>query len=87
MGRNQIKKITGLEEVGQTLEELWLSYNLIESLTGIFPHCTTLKVLYLAHNKIKDINELDKLKPLQNISNVVFLGNEFYDKFPSMEEA
>ena len=27
LARNQIKKISGLEEVGGTLKELWLSYN------------------------------------------------------------
>ena len=27
LARNNIKKITGLEEVGAFLEELWLSYN------------------------------------------------------------
>lgn len=64
MGRNMIKKIAGLEEVGDTLEELWISYNLIDSLTGIYPHCISLKVLFMAHNKIKDINELDKIKGL-----------------------
>jgi Leucine-rich repeat (LRR) protein len=54
---------------------------LIDSLQGIAPYCQQLKVLYLAHNKIKDINELDKLKGLNNLNNVVFLGNDFYDKF------
>ena len=27
LGRNNIKRIMALEDVGQTLEELWLSYN------------------------------------------------------------
>ena len=27
LGRNNIKRIISLEEIGQTLEELWLSYN------------------------------------------------------------
>ena len=87
LGRNQIKKIYGLEEIGANLKELWISYNLIEKLDGLAPHCSNLSVLYIAHNKIKDINELEKIKELPNLANCVFLGNEFYDKFPSKEDA
>ena len=35
LGRNCIKNLTGLEVVGDTLEELWISYNYIERLNGI----------------------------------------------------
>ena len=35
LSRNMIKKISGLEEIGQTLKELWLSYNLIEKIDGL----------------------------------------------------
>ena len=86
LSRNQIKKIFGLEEIGGNLKELWLSYNLIEKLDGIAPHCSALKVLYIGHNKIKDWNELDKIKDLPNLTNCIFYGNEMYDKFPSKEE-
>ena len=86
LGRNQIKKIYGLEEIGATLKELWISYNLIEKLDGLSPHCSGLTVLYIAHNKVKDINELDKIKELPNLANCVFLGNEFYDKYPTKED-
>ena len=27
IGRNNIKRVAGLEDVSQTLEELWISYN------------------------------------------------------------
>ena len=37
LSRNMIKKISGLEEVGNTLKELWLSYNFIEKLDGLQP--------------------------------------------------
>ena len=87
LGRNGIKKIYGLEEVGANLEELWISYNLIEKLDGLAPHCQALQVLYIAHNKIKDKNELEKIKDLPNLKNCVFLGNDFYDRFPSKVEA
>ena len=33
--RKQIKNISGLESVCDSLEELWISYNLIEKLRGI----------------------------------------------------
>ena len=55
-----IKKISGLEEVGQTLRELWLSYNYIEKLDGIQP-CVKLRVLYIGNNKIKLWDEVDRL--------------------------
>ena len=86
LGRNQIRKIYGLEEIGSNLKELWISYNQIEKLDGLAPHCTALQVLYIAHNKIKDWNELDKIKDLPALTNCVFLGNEIYDKFPNKEE-
>ncbi len=87
LGRNQIRKIYGLEGVGSTLKELWISYNYIEKLDGIAPHCTALTTLYIAHNKIKDWPELEKIKELPNLKNCVFLGNDCYDKFTTKEEA
>mmetsp|Transcript_3752 Transcript_3752/g.3186 ORF Transcript_3752/g.3186 Transcript_3752/m.3186 type:complete len:192 (+) Transcript_3752:34-609(+) len=77
LSRNQIKKITGLEEVGQTLEELWLSYNNIEKLDGLQP-CQKLTTLYIGNNKIKNIDEVDKLKDLPELGAVVFGGNPMY---------
>jgi len=35
LGRNLIRKIEGLEPVGETLEQLWLSYNQLERLVSI----------------------------------------------------
>lgn len=32
LGRNQIKKLEGLDTVADTLQELWISYNLLEKL-------------------------------------------------------
>lgn len=87
LGRNSIKKIYGLEEIGDNLEELWISYNLIDNLNGLAPHCTALKTLYIAHNKIKEWNELEKIKDLPQLNNVVFLGNEIYDQYQTKEEA
>lgn len=60
LSRNNIKKIQGLEEVGQTLRQLWLSYNLIEKLDGLQP-CVKLQVLYISANRIEKWDEVDKL--------------------------
>lgn len=35
LGRNNIKAFAGLEAVGDTLEELWISNNMIEKTKGI----------------------------------------------------
>lgn len=34
LGRNQIKKIENLDSVADTLEELWISYNILERLVS-----------------------------------------------------
>lgn len=60
LGRNQIKKIEKLDDVADTLEELWLSYNLISSLDGV-SGLSNLTTLYLSNNVIKSWDELDKL--------------------------
>ncbi|CAE8608010.1 unnamed protein product [Polarella glacialis] len=52
LGRNMIKKISGLEEIGATLRELWISYNSISDLGGLSA-CTKLTTLFISNNKIK----------------------------------
>ena len=39
LARNVIRKIEGLEPVGGTLEQLWLSYNQLERLVRHGPQC------------------------------------------------
>merc|ERR1719394_1962392 len=63
LGRNVIKKIAGLEEIGATLQELWLSYNSISTLDGLQP-CSKLHTLFMSNNKIKDWTELGKIASL-----------------------
>ena len=48
------------EAVGDTLEELWISYNQIEKLKGI-GGMKKLKVLYMSNNVVKDWIEFQKL--------------------------
>ena len=35
LGRNQIKKLDGVEDVAETLQELWISYNLLPNMKGV----------------------------------------------------
>lgn len=48
------------EAVGDTLEELWISYNQIEKLKGI-GGMKKLKVLYMSNNLVKEWVEFQKL--------------------------
>ena len=77
LGRNNIKRISGLDEVGQTLEELWLSYNLIEKLDGLQP-CVKLHTFFASNNKVKQWDEISKLGQLPEIKFVLFIGNPIY---------
>eukprot|EP00386_Alphamonas_edax_P014740 GDKI01045139.1.p1 GENE.GDKI01045139.1~~GDKI01045139.1.p1 ORF type:complete len:194 (-),score=54.56 GDKI01045139.1:292-873(-) len=78
LGRNAIKRISGLDEVGATLKQLWISYNQIEKLDGLQP-CVKLEVLFISNNKIKAWEEVEKLANLPNLCNVLFKGNPMYD--------
>lgn len=78
LGRNNIKRIMSLDEVGQTLEELWISYNQIEKLDGLQP-CVKLHTLYIGNNKINNWAEVQKLSSLPAIKSVLLVGNPIYD--------
>jgi len=78
LGRNMIKKIAGLEEIGATLEELWISYNAISTLDGLQP-CVKLQTLFMSNNKIKDWSEITKLQGNPDLGNVLFVGNPLYE--------
>ncbi|KAG7510413.1 hypothetical protein JOB18_021097 [Solea senegalensis] len=79
LGRNNIKALSGLEAVGDTLEELWISYNLIEKLKGI--QCMkNLKVLYMSNNLVKEWGEFVRLAELPCLVDLVFVGNPLEEK-------
>ena len=40
LGRNQIKKIENLDSVAESLEELWISYNVLERLVTCCQKCS-----------------------------------------------
>uniref|UniRef100_A0A2K5QEK6 Dynein axonemal light chain 1 n=1 Tax=Cebus imitator TaxID=2715852 RepID=A0A2K5QEK6_CEBIM len=73
LGRNNIKNLNGLEAVGDTLEELWISYNFIEKLKGIHV-MKKLKILYMSNNLFVKLAELPCLEDL------VFVGNPLEEK-------
>lgn len=78
IGRNQIKKLERLDDVAETLEELWCSYNLISSLDGL-ASLQKLTTLYMANNNLANFSELAKLAPLPALSDVLFFGNPMYE--------
>jgi dynein light chain 1 len=59
--------------VGDTLEELWISYNLIEKVKGISV-LKKLKVLYMSNNLVKDWTEFNKLQDLPSLEDMLFVG-------------
>ena len=92
LGRNNIKKIEGLEAVSATLRELWLSYNQIDTLDGLQAErlnwvnkagppvwFNRLEVLFMSNNKIANWDELDKLTSMAELKNVLFVGNPIYE--------
>jgi dynein light chain 1 len=79
LARNRIKKIDGLQAVAGTLEQLWLSYNECRDVDGVLC-CRRLKTLYLAHNKIKDWSEIEKLRQLDALEDILLVGNPVYSE-------
>lgn len=53
-------QIEKLDDVADTLEELWISYNQITALDGL-SNLANLTRLYMSNNSIKNWAELDKL--------------------------
>jgi len=78
LGRNLIKKIENLDGVADTLEELWISYNLIDKLTNI-EKLTKLRVLYMSNNKIASFGEIEKLASIETLEDILFVGNPIFE--------
>lgn len=83
LGRNNIKKIEKLDDLGATLEELWISYNQIEKLDGL-SNMRALRVIYMSNNNIKQFSEIEKLAGLPALEEILLLGNPIYDD-PSID--
>ena len=74
LGRNAIKKIEGLNEVADTLEQLWISYNQIGSFSGI-EKLVNLQVLYASNNKINAWAEVERLQSLPKLRELNLVNN------------
>ncbi|KAG8126103.1 putative Dynein axonemal light chain 1 protein [Naja naja] len=73
-------KLYAQEAVGDTLEELWISYNLIEKLKGLHV-MKKLKILYMSNNLVKDWAEFVRLAELPLLEDLVFVGNPLEEKY------
>ena len=82
LGRNALKKIEGLNEVADTLEQLWISYNQIGSFAGI-EKLTNLQVLYASNNKIDKWPEIERLQALPKLREVNMVNNPLWVKHVS----
>ena len=82
LGRNAIKKIEGLNEVSDTLEQLWISYNQIGSFAGI-EKLTNLQVLYCSNNKIDKWPEVERLQALPKLRELNLVNNPLWQKHVS----
>ena len=76
LARNVLTRIEGLDPVGGTLQELWLSYNQIIKLSGL-EACTQLRVLYLANNLIREYKELEAVPGC--VEDISLVGNPLWD--------
>lgn len=85
VGRNNIKKVEKLDDLGGHLEELWISYNLIEKLDG-FANLHNLKVLFMSNNSLANFDELLKLRDLPLLEHILLLGNPFYEELSDAEQ-
>merc|ERR1712083_192605 len=77
LGRNNINRIVGMDEIGNSLEQLWISYNQIEKLEGLNP-CIKLQILFMTNNRIKIWDEISKLAALPELKQVAFVNNPIY---------
>lgn len=78
VGRNNIKKVEGLDGVVDTLEQLWISYNLVEKLAGV-EKLKNLTTLYMSNNKVSDWKEFDRLSQLPKLEDLNFVNNPLYN--------
>ena len=84
LGRNQVEKVSGLEEIGATLRKLWISYNTISTFDGLHS-CVKLHLLFMTNNRIKSWGELTKLTQFPELKALLLVGNLFYDGYSKME--
>merc|ERR1711988_1959379 len=69
----------GLNEVADTLEQLWISYNQIASFAGI-EKLVNLQVLYASNNKIDKFPEVERLQALPKLRELNLKNNPIEQK-------
>ncbi|GAB0091908.1 Leucine-rich repeat [Sergentomyia squamirostris] len=74
LSRNNISSLDGVQAVGETLEELWMSYNNLTNLNGL-ESLTKLRVFYISHNRIRDWKDVDRIADRSSLNELVFAGN------------
>lgn len=79
LGRNQIKKLDGVEDVAETLQELWISYNLLPNMKGV-EKLPKLRVLYMTQNLIAKLADLDTLKECKVLEELTLIGNPIWNE-------
>ena len=79
LARNSLKKLEGLNEVADTLVQLWISYNQIGSLAGI-EKLTNLQVLYASNNRIDKWSEVERLQQLPVLRELNLVNNPLHQK-------
>ena len=84
LGQNQSKKVSGLEEIGETLRELWISYNSISIRDGLLT-CKKLHTLFMLDNRIKSWGEITKLTQLLELKELLLVGNTILDGYSKKE--
>ena len=84
MGRNQIKRIEGLDNVKDTLKQLWLSYNGIAVLAGV-EKLVNLEVLYLSNCKVASWSEVERLKELPTLRDLLLAKNPIHLEYGADE--
>jgi dynein light chain 1 len=85
LGRNKISRVDGLSSIAASLEQLWMSYNNVAQLDGVLC-CQKLEVLYLSNNKIRGWAEVEKLRGLPNLRDILLKGNPIYEDMDTVEE-
>lgn len=68
--------------MGETLEELWLSYNQIEKLKGIGA-MKKLRILTLSNNHVREWIEFQRLSEVPSLKELVFVGNPLEERCSS----
>ena len=79
------RTLRGLDYLGKTLKQLWISYNEIEKLEP-FKNLIKLEKLYIGNNLIQKIEELNVIAHLP-LKEVVFRGNPFTLEVPSQYDS